>query len=86
MVNHIIFIPLNNIIVSTYQKKKHNCEQLPTQIKFKPDTYTFDYVNFYKSQTQEYQCEGFPTHFDNHVQKIEKLKQIKMRLLTPGVA
>lgn len=38
-------------IVGIYQKRKHNCEQLPTQRKYKPNAYTFDCVIFYRSQT-----------------------------------
>lgn len=34
-------------IVGIYQNKKHNCEQLPTQRKYKPNAYTFDCVIFY---------------------------------------
>ena len=51
MVNHIIFIPLNNIIVSTYQKYIYIIVSSYQHTKFKPDTYTFDCVIFYKSQT-----------------------------------
>ena len=46
-----------------YTTQQHNCKHLSKiyiyiivnsyqHTKFKPDTYTFDYVNFYKSQTQ----------------------------------